>query len=262
MHCTLPFYIRTLPDISGKVMSSSDPLLTVCHALKHDLRREILSLLEGGPKSYTGLLRALGVESGLLAYHLRSMGALVEKDGNGRYVISDLGCEAVSLMERGSPPRRVGSRATPWRTVKFVFVFLMVASVLSNAYLVASLQEINQSRAYATQATSDETLLIVEDSLSTIYSVYERMGVDRGCWTELLLSTVQIRTNLCELDDVACTDEKSAHKEDAISLDCYVEEFTRVLKSDDREYFELTFEKRYLIRELHADLLVLRERLS
>ena len=55
-------------------MISSDPRSAVFHALKHDLRREILSLLEGGPTSYTGLLRALGVESGLLAYHLRSMG--------------------------------------------------------------------------------------------------------------------------------------------------------------------------------------------
>jgi hypothetical protein len=186
----------------------------------------------------------------------------VEKDGKGRYVVSDLGWEALSLMERGSPPRRVGGRAAPGRAVKFVFTFLMVASVLSNAYLAANLQGINQSRAHATRAIGDETLLLVEDSLSTIYSVYERTGVDRGSWTDLLLSTVQIRTNLCELDDVAWADEKSAHGKDAISLDCYVEEFTRVLRSDDREYFELTSEKRYLIRELHADLLVLRERLS
>ncbi len=136
----------------------------------------------------------------------------------------------------------------------------MVASVLSNAVLVASLHEVIQSRSDSTRAISDETLLLVEDSLSTIYSVFERMGVDRGSWTDLLLSTVQIRANLCELDDLAWMDERSAHGEDAISLDCYVEEFTRVLKSDDREYFELTIEKRYLIRELHADLLVLRER--
>jgi DNA-binding transcriptional ArsR family regulator len=243
-------------------MSSNDPLSAVYHALKHDLRREILSLLEGGPTSYTGLLRALGVESGLLAYHLRSMGTLVEKDGNGRYVISDLGWEAISLMERGSPPRHFGSQATSGRVVKFVFIFLMVASVLSNAYLVASLQEINQSRAHNTRAIGDETLLLVEDSLSIIYSIFERMGVDRGSWTDLLLSTVQIRTNLCELDDVAGMDERSAHGENTVSLDCYVEEFTRVLKSDDREYFELTIEKRYLIRELHSELLALRSRLS
>jgi len=243
-------------------MSSNDPRSAVFHALKHDLRREILSLLEGGPTSYTGLLRALGVESGLLAYHLRSMGALVEKDRGGRYVLSDLGRDALSLTERGPPLRRVGVQGTSGHIIKLVFIILMVASVVSNAVLVASLQEINQSRVYSTRAISDETLLLVEDSLSTIYSIFEMMGVDRGSWTDLLLSTVQIRTNLCELDDVAWMDEKSAHGENAISLDCYVEEFTRVLKSDDREYFELTFEKRYLIRELHANLLVLRARLS
>ena len=242
-------------------MSLNDPRSAVFHALRHDLRREILSLLEGGSTSYTGLLRALGVESGLLAYHLRSMGALVEKDGSGRYVLSDLGRDALSLTEGGPPLRRVGVQWSSGRVVKLFFMALLVASVVSNAVLVASLQEINQSRVYSTRAISDETLL-VEDSLSTIYSIYERMSVDRGSWNDLLLSTVQIRTNLCELDDVTWTDEKSAYEEDAISLDCYVEEFTRVLKSDDREYFELTVEKRYLIRKLHADLLVLRERLS
>jgi len=243
-------------------MSSNDPRSAVFHALRHDLRREILSLLEGGPTSYTGLLRALGVESGLLAYHLRSMGALVEKDGGGRYVLSDLGRDALSLTERGPPLRRVGVQWPSGRVFKLFFMALMVASVLSNAVLVASLHEVIQSRSDSTRAIRDDTLLLVEDSLSTIYSVFERMGVDRGSWTDLLLSTVKIRANLSELDDSAWMDERSVHWEDAISLDCYVEEFTRVLKSDDREYFELTFEKRYLIRELHADLLVLRGRLS
>jgi hypothetical protein len=85
------------------------------------------------------------------------------------------------------------------------------------------------------------------------------MGVDRGSWTDLLLDTLQIRANLEELDETAGLSEASECGETAALLGCYVEEFTRVLKSDDREYFDLTIEKRYLIRELHSKLLTLQE---
>ena len=242
-------------------MSTDDPRSAVYHALKHDLRRGILSLVVDGPKTYTELLKALEVESGLLAYHLRNLGALIEKDADGRYVPSGLGMEAISLMEE---PRqlRIGVRETPRRLIRLLFVVLMVFSVLSNAYLVTSLQEIGQWRSDSTRAISDETLLLVEDSLSTIYSIYERMEIDRGSWTELLLNTVQIRTNLHELDEMAWLDEDSAYGERAASLNSYVEEFARVLKSDDRDYFDLTIEKRYMIRELQSDLLSLREHMS
>jgi DNA-binding transcriptional ArsR family regulator len=240
-------------------MSSSDPLSTVYQALKHDLRREILSLLASGPMSYTDVLRALEVESGLLAYHLRSMDALVEKDGNGRYVLSDLGLEALSLTERDAPLLRSRSRSTSGRLVRLIFVVLIALSVLSNAYLVASLQEMGQQRADSARAILDETALLVEDSLSTIYSIYELMGIDRGSWTDLLLNTVQIRANLDELDETTGLSEASEYGETAALLGCYVEEFTRVLKSDDRAYFDLTIEKRYMIRELHSKLLTLQE---
>lgn len=240
-------------------MSSSDPRSTVYHALTHDLRREILSLLAGGPMSYTDVLRALGVESGLLAYHLRSMDALVEKDGNGLYALSNLGLDALSLTEKDAPLVLKRSRSTSGRVVRLIFVLLMVLSVLSNAYLAASLQEMGQQRADSTRAILDETALLVDDSLSTIYSIYELMGIDRGSWTDLLLNTVQIRANLDELDETNGLSEASECGETAAVLGCYAEEFTRVLKSDDRAYFDLSIEKRYLIRELHSKLLSLQE---
>jgi DNA-binding transcriptional ArsR family regulator len=231
----------------------------VYRALKHDLRREILSLLAGGPISYTDVLRALEVESGLLAYHLRIMDALVEKDGKGRYVLSDLGLEALSLTEKEAPLLQSRSLSTSGRVVRLIFVVLIVLSVLSNAYLVASLQEMGQQRADYARGLLDETSLLVEDSLSTIYFIYELVGVDRGSWTDLLLNTVEIRANLDEMDEMTGFSQASEYGETATLLGCYVEEFTRVLKSDDREYFDLTVEKRYLIRELQSKLLSLQE---
>lgn len=88
------------------------------------------------------------------------------------------------------------------------------------------------------------------------------MRIDRGSWTELLLSTVQISTNLHELDEMAWLDDDSEYQERAASLNSYVQEFARVLKSDDWDYFDLTIEKRYMIRELQTDLLSLREHIS
>ena len=240
-------------------MKSNDPRSTVYRALKHDIRREILSLLAGGPMSYTDVLRALEVESGLLAYHLRIMDALVEKDVNGRYVLSDLGLEALSLTERDAPLMQSSSRSTSGRVIRLVFIVLIVLSVLSNAYLVASLQEMGQQRADNARALLDETSLLVEGSLSTIYSIYELVGIDRGSWTDLLLNTVQIRANLDEMDEMTGLPGASEYGETATLLGCYIEEFTRVLKSDDRAYFDLTVEKRYLIRELQSKLLSLQE---
>jgi DNA-binding transcriptional ArsR family regulator len=240
-------------------LKSNDPRSTVYRALKHDLRREILSLLAGGPISYTDVLRALEVESGLLAYHLRIMDALVEKDGNGRYVLSGLGLEALSLTEKEAHLLQSRSLSPSGRVVRLIFVVLIVLSVLSNAYLVASLQEMGQQRADYARALQDETSLLVEDSLSTIYFIYELVGVDRGSWTDLLLNTVEIRANLDEMDEMTGFSQASEYGETATLLGCYVEEFTRVLKSDDREYFDLTVEKRYLIRELQSKLLSLQE---
>ncbi len=240
-------------------MNSNDPRSTVYRALKHDLRREILSLLAGGPMSYTDVLRELEVESGLLAYHLRIMDSLVEKDGNGRYVLSGLGLEALSLMGKEAPLLQSRSLSTSGRVVRLIFVVLILLSVLSNAYLVASLQEMGQQRADYARALLDETSLLVEDSLSTIYSIYELVGVDRGSWTDLLLNTVEIKANLDEMDEMTGFSQASEYGGTATLLGCYVEEFTRVLKSDDRTYFDLTVEKRYLIRELQTKLLSLQE---
>lgn len=69
------------------------------HAINHKIRREILELLEDGPKSYTTILNNFGVSTGKLGYHLNLLEGLVEKNIDGNYVLTSLGRRAYAVLE-------------------------------------------------------------------------------------------------------------------------------------------------------------------
>ena len=240
-------------------MSVGDTSTRVFHALKHGLRREILSLVAEGPVSYTELLRSLDVKSGMLAYHLRNMAELLEKDDEGRYVLSELGKVALGIME-GEEAIETMSRPPTGGFVKFLFVLLLVGGILSVAYLVASLQEANRAMIRTADEVKAETLDLADESLSVIYSVYEQIDVDRGEWTGLLLNMVRIKANLEELASIGGGDP-AGHDSTLASMEVLIGEFTSVLENDDKSFFILTLEKRYLIRDLQMELLGLKAEL-
>jgi hypothetical protein len=68
--------------------------------LKDETRKEILRLLrEKQNLSYTELIGALGINStGKLNYHLKVLGDLITKAGNGRYVLTEKGTLASRLL--------------------------------------------------------------------------------------------------------------------------------------------------------------------
>jgi len=240
-------------------LSGGDTSTRVFHALKHGLRREILSLVAEGPISYTELLRSLEVESGMLAYHLRNMAELLEKDDEGRYVLSELGKAALGIM-KGEEAIETMSRPATWEFFKFLFVLLLVGGTLSVAYLVASLQEANRAMIRTTDEVKAETLDLADDSLSVIYSVYEQIDVDRSEWTGLLVNMVRIKANLEELASIGGGDP-AGYDSTLASMEVLIGEFTSVLENDDKSFFILTLEKRYLIRDLQMELLGLKAEL-
>jgi len=77
-----------------------DTYSMIFSSLKHPIRRGILRMLTGGTRSFSELQEAFRIESGHLTYHLESLGHLVIKGEDGRYVLSSFGEAAVSMMHR------------------------------------------------------------------------------------------------------------------------------------------------------------------
>jgi DNA-binding transcriptional ArsR family regulator len=92
--------------MSIKDEKDDDTYSTVFSALKHPIRRRILRIIDQSPVTYTELLNELGVENGLLNYHLDSLRELVAKDEKGMYRLSEFGGAAVSLTQRIEEPRK------------------------------------------------------------------------------------------------------------------------------------------------------------
>ncbi len=68
-------------------------------ALSHETRRKIIRILgEHGPQQYTVILEQLGIETGVLNYHLGKLGKIVEKDSSGLYRLTRLGEKAYSIL--------------------------------------------------------------------------------------------------------------------------------------------------------------------
>ncbi len=51
----------------------------IFQALKHPIRRRILRELESQPATFTELLKSLGIDNGLLNYHLNNLNELITR---------------------------------------------------------------------------------------------------------------------------------------------------------------------------------------
>ena len=81
-----------------------DTYSTIFTALKHPLRRRILRRLQTAPATYTQLLNELGIEDGLLNYHLENLHELIHKREDGSYILSEFGKAGLSLIKRIEDP--------------------------------------------------------------------------------------------------------------------------------------------------------------
>ncbi|MFX1498127.1 MAG: ArsR family transcriptional regulator [Promethearchaeota archaeon] len=70
----------------------------VINALNHEIRREILRLVEEKPKTYTNLLNYFSISSGKLNYHLKLLTGFIQKDTKGFYEVSILGKRVLVLL--------------------------------------------------------------------------------------------------------------------------------------------------------------------
>jgi len=117
-----------------------DTYTAIFSALRHPIRRKILRMLEEAPATCTEMMNALGVETGLLNYHLESLSALLAKNEEGRYRLSGFGEAALSLTRRveepavgqAEPGAMAGRRAALW-----LITVLLIICVALTSYSVA-----------------------------------------------------------------------------------------------------------------------------
>jgi DNA-binding transcriptional ArsR family regulator len=156
-----------------------DTYTEVFSALKHPARRMILRMLGEAPATYTEILNALGVETGLLNFHLESLRGLVAKGEDGRYRLSGFGSSALGLMRGVEEPVRrsrdgfsLFGRRVGWARVLAVVVAVLIAS---NAWSAYAYRELNDEGLNALGAVLMQTRGLVDESAGMLSS-----GIDGG----------------------------------------------------------------------------------
>jgi DNA-binding transcriptional ArsR family regulator len=70
----------------------------ILNALNHEIRREVLRLLEKSEMTYTDLLDHFAISSGKLNYHLKLLSGFIDKDDEGVYILTELGKRVLSFL--------------------------------------------------------------------------------------------------------------------------------------------------------------------
>jgi len=72
----------------------------IIRAISHDIRREILRIVDGEPKTFTDLLNYFDISTGKLTYHLTQIkGFIIKNDETTKYQITSLGKKALEILE-------------------------------------------------------------------------------------------------------------------------------------------------------------------
>ena len=176
-------------------MTIRDDGSAIIRALNHDLRREILRTIAGSSTTYTELMNHLDIQSGLLAYHLRGMKGLLEKGDDRTFRLTTSGQRAFYILEGNASLKPIKIVSKPFSLRPFL-IFLVACSLIANIFLAGSVWEAHNLNGAPAEGIRAETELLVDDSLSIIYSIYDDWDTPKERLVELLIDLVEIRSNL------------------------------------------------------------------
>lgn len=212
-------------------------------ALNHPIRRKILTQLAVRTTTYTELLHILNVESGHLAYHLRSMSKLVDKGSTG-YSLTFQGREAITFIEGD---KENFSRNDP--TILILAAVIIIITLFSGTVIISTVAASQQNRIELITHTQSEVKTATNRSLNLIYSVFEGQQVSREAWVEVMVESIELRSYMLRLSDLGLETGTSL-----IRLDAFICESRVILTAEDKEYLSLCVERRQLFRDLHSEL--------
>lgn len=124
-------------------------LESLSDVLRHPVRRKIvLTLFERGNLSYIDLMNAVGVtNTGKFNYHLKILGDLLEKDSNGRYILTEKGRMVAQLLQNfpEKPQQTVLSMADA-TVIGFVGAVLTAVNPVFWASVIIALSKLELER--------------------------------------------------------------------------------------------------------------------
>jgi len=105
-------------------------------ALKHPIRRGILSMLSDKPMGFSDILSKLTIDSAHLSYHLGNLGSLVSKSPDEKYQLSYVGRAALNLMYGIEEPKREMTKKKPAHNLaRLSVIVLIIALILAGWHL-------------------------------------------------------------------------------------------------------------------------------
>lgn len=180
-----------------------DTYSLIFSAMRHPIRRRIIRLLNEHSATYTDVLRSLGVETGLLNYHLDSMRELLLKDEEGRYRLTEFGSAAFELITKVETPVRNAVQPMFLKSGNLTRILILILIVLTfgNFYFIDIIQSSKASDASILQLEVSGGRSLMSQSL-------------------LILNVTLVRGNLNEvpLKDLTQTLYRLSSKYEAISL--------------------------------------------
>ncbi len=130
--------------------SEEDTYNIIFQALKHPIRRRILRQLDNQPTTFTGLLNELGIDNGLLNYHLNNLNSLISKGTDEKYRLSDFGAATLTLTKRVEEPARpeettikILDKKIPVNRLLAITLIILLASNIYSAYTIQTLSNDN-----------------------------------------------------------------------------------------------------------------------
>jgi hypothetical protein len=166
---------------------------------------------------------------------------LLEKNSQGYYYLNSRGVQAHDFLTGKSS----GSTEMLNERKVIAFVYLSILLIVG-LILFAPVDEIAEQRY---EEKKSDTMFLLDRSFNIIYKIFDGWEIPRNEWTSLLLNIVNLESNLEILYEYS---EDVRLKNYLEELEFFEKELSEIIIEGDPDYFKLTIEKRYLIRELHS----------
>lgn len=198
-----------------------DTYSTIFTALKHPIRRNILRRLSISSTSYTSLLNELGIENGLLNYHIDSLHELIRKNEDGTYTLSEFGLAGLSLIKRIEDPVTIHTdKAHRSRTLLLQALSLLLIVALSiNTWSLYQSEQVlktelseEQGQFQALLARSQTYSSLLDSNITTPVLKFEAVAkaLSRGGWNSSNLQNMEVGASLIQIRMFSSNDGRSS----------------------------------------------------